>query len=180
MIPILCIEYHVCQAFVKYNWFYVKDAKENEMIEKLVVKFDWANISDEFKNNVYINASLEHAYKSILANLKMRCMHNAFEYVGNTGVRKNQSISGKFYEKDCDCERKYCHIECTDSLKLKAEKVYCTLPGFVVSTDEHRRLLNSIGIKTVSLSLEDVKAQRRVFYKMVCANMGLPLPSIDM
>ena len=61
-----------------------------------------------------------------------------------------------------------------------AEKVYCTLPGFVVSTDEHRRLLNSIGIKTVSLSLNDVKAQRRVFYKMVCANMGLPLPSIDM
>lgn len=180
VVPIICMEYCICKTLERYGWFWTNSAKESEMIEKLIIAFDWNGVSDEIKSDVYVGVSLEHAYKSIVANLRLRCLHNSFEYTGASKVRKAQSLSGMFYEKDCKCERKYCPIDCRDKLEVKAEKLYCSLPVFPVETDEHKKILSKLGINTKKMSKEDIKMERRLFYKKICDNMHLPLFSIEM
>lgn len=180
VIPIICIEYHICKMFDKYNWFYTKDAKALEMIEKLVKTFDWNNISFSIKSDPYVGETLEHAYKNILSLLKMRCLRNEYAYDKKTGARNTQSLYGIFYEKDCACDRIYCGINCIDKLNDKAEKLYASLPLFIVETPEHEKALGELGITIKHLSNTDIKQERKLFYKMICANMGLPMFSINL
>ena len=178
VIPIICIEYHICKILDKDHCLYTKDKKALEMIEKIVRDFDWETLSPYIKNDTYIGESLEHAYKNIISLLAMRCMRNEFEYVGKTNERRPESIWGIFYEKDCICERKYCNIDCSDSLEIKAEKLYRSLPIIVLKIN--KKLLSDLDDKIPFLSNAEIVIERRYFYKKICTNMKLPMPSIYM
>lgn len=178
-IPIICIEYYICKTFEKHDWLLCNGAKHCEMIEKLVKIFDWAGLPADIKNDSYIGASLEHAYKNIIEQLKMKCLRNSFEYDEASQERKVQSLYGRFYEKDCNCERKYCSVRCEDTLEIKAEKLYGSLPVIAIDTDEHKKVLHELGFEINHKNIEEIKKERRAFYKFICNNMKLPLFSID-
>lgn len=179
VIPIICIEYHICKVLYLNNWLYAIDPAEMALVQNLVAEFNYDDLPVDMKGDDYVATSLEHAYKNILSRLKMRCLHNSFEYSGDSKVRKVPSIRGQFYEKDCVCDRKYCKIDCNETLKAKAEKLYCSLPVFAVDDDFHRNLLVSLGIHPVVLSAEDIILERKIFYDKICHNMKLPLISIN-
>lgn len=179
VIPIICIEYHICKVLYLNNWFCAMDSTEMTLIQNLVANFNWDGLPVDIKNDNYVATSLEHAYKNILSRLKMRCLHNSFEYSRNSKVRKASSICGRFYERNCVCDRKYCKIDCNETLKTKAEKLYCSLPVFVVDDDFHRNILVSLGIHPVALSAEEITLERKIFYDKICHTMKLPLISIN-
>ena len=178
VIPIICIEYHICKMFDKYHYFYTRNTKALEMIDKLVKTFDWEHISDAIRNDQYIGESLEHAYKNILDLQRMPCLHNRFQYDRNDRMRNLLSPEGIFYEKDCVCERKFCSIDCKDTIVVKAERLYSLLPVMVVKTEEYHKLFYDLEIEVVDRTHEEIKAERQEFYKMVCNNMKLKMPKI--
>lgn len=177
VIPIICIEYHICKMFDKYQYFCTKNAKALEMIDKLVKTFDWEHILEDIKDDQYTGASLEHVYKNILDLQRMPCLHNRFQYNRNDMTRNLLSPEGIFYEKDCVCERKFCSINCEDIMIVKAERLYSSLPVTVGKTEEYCKLRDDLEIE--DKMHEEIKAERQQFYRMVCNNMKLKMPKIS-
>lgn len=173
VIPIICIEYHICRMYDILDLFYVKHKDAQELIDKIVKKFDWADIDASIKAVDYIKDSLEHAYKFILNKQSMRCLVNRFKYDSTGNTRIVNSIDGILYEKDCTCDRKYCKVNVNYSLEFKSERLYTLLPVFVVETDKHREILYKLSITFNSHSIKDARKERQEFYNMVCNNMGI-------
>lgn len=179
VIPIVCIEYHICQMFNKFDYFYTKQKVAIELIDKIVKTFDWDNLPNNIKTHSKIGNSLEKAYKHIIEQQQMLCLRNNFKYTEDGTTRITHSINGIFYEKDCNCERCFCKINCTENKSIKAEKLYSTLPILVVNTEEHKQLLSKLGVNIIKISNTDIKLERQEFYKMVCNNMKIPVPKIS-
>lgn len=58
-------------------------------------------------------------------------------------------------------------------LKEKAERLYTTLPAYTVSSDEHRKFLETIGINLHKVSNADIKKHIQTLYNKICDNMGI-------
>lgn len=170
IIPIICIEYYICQFLNKYGYMCIKNKNIQNLVEAIVTKFDYREIPSQIASIQKLNMSLEKMYKYIVNNQDMKCLLNVGTY--DNGIRV-KSLSGKFYEDDCSCERKYCKINCKDSISLKVERLYTELPVFPVKSDEHRELLKSFGINVVYKGSKEVRACIQDLYDYVCQNMGV-------
>lgn len=175
--PILCIEYYILRMLVDYGYL---DVAKSIYLTNLIVRFNYSN--EELQNKINQSKkwveSLERFLKYVLINesnrIKQRCIKNNFEYEEKDGklIRK-PSINGIFYEKDCNCERKYCRLNSTDDIGLKAERLYTSLPIFYVEDDIHRKHISNLGIDTKDCDLELKFKEIQEFYDLVCDELGV-------
>jgi hypothetical protein len=158
--PIICLEEITLKMLnIYYKIPYAKT--DFNLVNNIVFMFNWKNVEDKFKNDLYIGKSLEHAYKHILSNLTVKCLHN-----------QDDGIRGKFYLKDCNCERKYCNVlNSEDCLDIKAERLYTSLPLCIPKNDEVCCVWNEIGIHFKKQNVETVKSIIRDKYKVICESM---------
>lgn len=165
IIPIICIEYYICKFLKEYNYIVIK----NEVIKQLANAiigdtFDYSKIPMSILKVNKLNNSLEKMYKHILSNQAMKCMNNKND--------DSYDLYGMFYKCDCRCERKYCSINCTDSLEIKSERLYTSLPVFAVSSPEHREIINRLGIHISNIDINDIYKEVKQFYDDICRSMG--------
>lgn len=121
VIPIVCIEQIILRMLDDLGYL-TKTKITINLIDNLVSKFSWSNLTEEDKKEIS-GKSLEKVYKLILNNQLDKCFVNS----NDTSKRVE---TGRFYKEDCACNRKYCRFDCTDNLKIKAERLYSWLPVF--------------------------------------------------
>jgi hypothetical protein len=93
----------------------------------------------------------------------MKCFHNV-----------NGDIDGKFYKEDCNCEEKYCQtLKCRDGLKLKAERLYTTLPIVKAINNEIIEYWDSIGIQHGDCDIETAFEKIQDKYDKICDSMNI-------
>jgi hypothetical protein len=160
--PIICIEEIVLQMLNKYYSIEVPNRLVN-LVENTVEDFNWAGVSQSFKDDKYIGSSLEHLYKYIISQCIMKCFHNV-----------NGDIDGKFYKEDCNCEEKYCQtLKCRDGLRLKAERLYTTLPIFKAINNEIIEYWDSVGIQHGDCDIETAFEKIQDKYDKICDSMNI-------
>lgn len=178
IMPILCIEYILLKMLSRYEGVISK----NTYIKHLVCNFDYQNASVQslINSNQKLTDSLERVFKFVLTDVsnrsKHRCLANSFEYTEKEKgilVRNESSIKGIFYDKDCKCDSRYCRLGIRDSLELKAEKLYTTLPLFYVDNDVHREYLRKFGINTKDCDITEVFNKVQEFYDIICKELGV-------
>lgn len=171
LLPIVCVEYIMIVMFDKYNYI-GKQSNDNEEILNFVIRnFDWDKLSLNIKNNSFgTEESLEHICKRFISNQRMQCLHNSFKY-DEAANHRMPSILGIFYEKDCDCERKYCYIDSTTSLREKAERLYVQLPLCPIISEEHRNLIKDYGIKVVEEEIGVIRQKQQDYCNYICRKM---------
>ncbi len=172
VIPIICIEYYILKMFIKYNYGNFKKSII-DLVDNLVKDFNANGIIEMNKlPSDYIKASLERVYKHILDEQNAQCFrnHNRYDEHGNIIEDK---VLGKFYKEDCDCERKYCRLNCTDSVSLKAERLYTSLPVFDVDNIEYRALLESYDIFTRDITIDEVLDNCQQLLDEICDVMSI-------
>lgn len=76
--------------------------------------------------------------------------------------------------QDCKCDERYCNMDCRDCLKLKAERMCCTLPVFDVENEDKKSNLESIGINTVEVTISDVIKEQKALYNSIALKLWLP------
>jgi hypothetical protein len=158
--PIICLEEITLKMLNTYYKIPYAKADLN-LVNNIVFDFNWKNVENKFKNDSYINESLEHAYKHILSNLTAKCLHN-----------HEDGIRGKFYLNDCNCERQYCNaLKSDDCLDIKAERLYTSLPICIPKNDEVSVIWNGIGIHLAEQNVENAKLAMRYKYKIICESM---------
>jgi hypothetical protein len=163
IIPYICIEYVVLKMLYEYGYLVFGGELAN-LIENTVAKFQWNNVPDKYKDNEYIKSSLEHTYKFILSNISLKCMWND----------TRNYVHGLFYLQDCSCDRKYCKtLNCTDNLRLKAERLYTTLPSYDAFDDEQIKFWNEQHIKYKLLCMREVYDNVQNMYDEICVSMKL-------
>ena len=172
VVPILCIEYWICQMFVRYNYMCVSK-KADLMVEKLVIDFDWQALLNQVQLNTYESSSLEHTYKSILNQSKMTCQMNHYKYSEDGKTKESIALNGIFYDRNCECDSKFCSIDCSDTLALKAERLYTILPIFHVISDQHQKLLDEFGIDAQCPTIDELKEKCQNLYNTICNSMQL-------
>lgn len=140
---------------------------DNEEVARFV------NYSDYRKN------SLEHVYKELLTFLvfKSKCMLNYTQH-DSSGCIVTNSYHGVFYKSDCICDRKFCRLNCNDSLKEKAERLYTELPIFDVLNDEHESFLSSLGIEVKGTDFKRLFDEVLSLFDEICKSMNIPKPLI--
>jgi hypothetical protein len=164
IIPYICIEYVVLKMLYEYGYL-VSNGDLGNLVENTVTKFNWNNVPDKYKENDYIMASLEHTYKFILGNISLKCMWND---------TKNY-VHGLFYLQDCNCDRKYCKtLDCRDSLRLKSERLYTSLPTYDAFDDEQIKYWNEHHIKYKLSGMREVYDKLQNIYDEVCESMKVP------
>lgn len=185
VIPIICIEYYICKFLRAYDYLYTKNTVVSEMVKYAVVDFRYEEILKVLPlNNKKARQTIEKVYKYIIANLELPCMRNEFKYLPNTKIRDNKKMWGAFYEKDCNCyqvtyaegynyRQIHCDIKCTDELRLKAERLYCLLPVFVVN-DSNSVFIKEMGIRLKHVGIQDVISKMQIFFNEICDTMGEP------
>ena len=171
VVPIICIEYYICKMFYQYGCLCLTHKYKQVLIDNLIAKFDWQNVVNQAQLTHYELESLEHMYKNIISSSKMRCQRNEFKY-DDKGVRETNNLRGIFYEKDCNCDLKFCAIKCRDDILLKAERLYGMLPVFTIVSREHEEYLRKIGYNPVLLDNNDIKKSCQDFYNAICASMN--------
>lgn len=171
IIPIICIEYFICKLLDKLELLQTtKDIED--LIQNLIKVFDWNAITYKHKLDSYIGSSLEHAYKYIVSHQPMQCLHNSFKYNTASKDRNLNSISGVFYEKDCNCNRRYCKPNCIISLKDKAELLYTMLPLFTIVSEDHVNLMKNLNIQTVYMENQKLEVILQKFYDNISTSIN--------
>lgn len=174
VVPIICVEYVILKMLSNYG-----DCITNNIyVQNLVCNFNYRKLINTVDINQIQLHSLEkllkYALSDVCSKTKQRCLSNSFEYINDSGLlsRKQKSVSGIFYEKDCNCERIYCRLNINDDLKLKAEKLYMSLPVYV-SDDEHKKILSDLGIITDNYDVRTKFEEIREFYDLVCQELNV-------
>lgn len=162
VVPIPCIEYVILKLFCSYSYISCSN-RIRHLIRYLVEEFNWGIAKAELGLNY--NGSIEKVYKFLLANQSMLCLRNT--------ISDKNKLSGKFYIKDCDCEERYCRLRCIDSLRLKAERLYTSLPIFDIISKEHAKILYDMGIVTQTLSIGELRLKQSELYKDICTQLGV-------
>lgn len=164
--PIICIEYIVLKILDRYNCL-LPNKNTKDLVDGIIKDFDWDKVSTQHKMDTYIGSSLEHACKHILNSQRMRCMLNV-----NT-LESNNTVNGKYYLSNCDCDRKFCKLNCCDSRTLKAERLTLTLPICHVNDVNQYALWYSLGIVVNNTSIVEVLENIQTFYNKICDSMKL-------
>lgn len=160
VIPIICIEYYVLRMLTTYNYI-----SNNELIRGVVFNFDSGAFTN-YVTKIGCNPSVEKVCKTMLRNLHKVCMHNE--------SREKNPLYGLFYMQDCKCEERYCSVSFRDCLKLKSERMCCTLPVFDVENKDKKTNLEGIGINTVEVTISDVIREQKALYNSITLKLGLP------
>ena len=172
VIPIICIEYYICQMFYKFHYFnYSKNL--SDLIDNLVKTFNYNEVLDRISKDKNLSESLEHIYKHIIENQGMICIHNKFRYDSNGKTRIKNDPRGIFYVKDCNCDRRYCKINSTDSLELKANRLYTELPIYIVDSNDKQTILKEMQIEIYPTTIDEVLQKQQDFYDNICEEMGI-------
>lgn len=177
--PIICIEHIILQMLNRYGYLVVAD-KNEDLVKNLISGFDYQDtaVQSFIVGSSYDKDSLEHLYKHLLSTLASKCMLNKFKRKSNGEIDIN-GISGVFYIKDCDCDRKYCKPSVTDSLELKAERMYTELPVYDVVDSSHTALLDKFGINSTPVNIPTAYEITIDFLNHVCDSMGIERLLID-
>jgi hypothetical protein len=165
--PIICIEEIVVQMLRNYN--YLKTNKEIEdLIINMVDNINPDGISEKHKTDDYITSSLEHLYKFILTHVTDKCLWNS----------NQDNVSGLFYRQSCTCDRKYCHINCTDGIDLKSERLYTSLPIFCPAGNKSITMWDEFKIKYTITTIEEVYSDINKKYSLICERLKIGQISI--
>ena len=169
VIPIICIEYFICQLFWNFGYLHVKGKSAYDLFEHLVASFNWNTIKSIYSFSEYELTSLEHLYKSLLSKTKLMCQRNTSKQ------DKNNSIYGLFYKIDCPCEYTYCSIQCNDDIILKAERLLYELniPVFMSSKQQIYLQQHNL-IHANSQTLKSYYDSIQSFYDNVCEQLQVP------
>lgn len=159
LLPIVCIEYYVLHMLVTYGYI-----PNSAILQGVVFDFD-ASVVKAYVGTIGCKESLEKVCKNIVSSLADLCKRNT--------NKSDNNIYGLFYREDCICDRKFCKEDCNDSLKLKAERLYCSLPLFDVVDDKHKEYLSSVGISTTTVSYVDVFDRQKKLYDDISRKLGL-------
>lgn len=161
VLPILCMEYLLLQLVRSLS---IGDypVREQEELELLLFEKDGGVVPSSVVDRLH-NESLERVCKRILSHHRYPCFRN------KTKVSSN--VYGKFYQENCgNCNTDI--FKCKFSLELdlleKAERLYTLLPLFDVVSAEHEGYLRSLGLNTVSSSVNEAIDKCQVFYDCLC------------
>lgn len=163
LVPIICVEQIILDMLWKFEYISSSDTKTAKRLQCSVVDFDYNELCASIPNAESVG-SIEHLFKYILNNTKQRCLRN-------TNYGKN-TIFGKFYTSECNCEYPYCKLNIDDSIRLKAERLYTSLPVFTVINDEHFQFLKNNDINLTKINLDDLRDNRRDLFKKLSKSMG--------
>lgn len=160
VIPIVCIERIIMQMLNKYNYF-VHSKKSGVLFECIGDDFKWQLLPEEYKD-----VSLEHLYKLIISSQILFCQQNV--------NRAANRIQGQFYRLGCDeCVNRRCQKDLKDSLRVKAERLYTSLPVFKVVSDEHAQVLNELKIRFRASNVPEILQGIQKDYDKICKQMNL-------
>lgn len=160
IIPIICVEYYVLRMLTTYNY-----VSTDESINEVVFNFD-LGVFTNYVTKIGCNPSVERVCKTLLRSLHKVCMRNESS--------KQNPLYGLFYMQDCECDERYCSIGCRDCLRLKAERMCCTLPVFDVENEDKKSNLEGIGINTVEVTISDAIKEQKALYNSIALKLGLP------
>ncbi len=166
VVPIICIEYYLFWSV--YELGYIKCNNNSTVIAKryLIDEPNFSELRMHFKKR---SSSIEKLYKIFFdknpSYNNTMCMIN--------GEPSNDM--GFYYLIDCkSCTIKDCPLGCNDSLSLKAERLYTSLPVFDVVDDNHKCLLESFDISFKDLSPENLLCNLQEFYTNICDVFDFP------
>lgn len=152
---------------------YNKLKEVSDLIDNLVKTFNYNEVLDRISKDKNLSESLEHIYKHIIENQGMICIHNKFRYDSNGKTRIKNDPRGIFYVKDCNCDRRYCKINSTDSLELKANRLYTELPIYIVDSNDKQTILKEMQIEIYPTTIDEVLQKQQDFYDNICEEMGI-------
>lgn len=172
-VPIVCIEYYLCKFLNEYKYICISNNEIKELNEAIVEKpFNYYKVPSSILSIDKLRNSLEKMYKHIIKNQDMKCMSNRFEYDRVTNSRIN-SLFGLFYDRDCTCEDFYCRIGIKDSIDIKAERLYTSLPVFAVESEEHREAIDKLGVALENIDIQTLQFKMQGLYDEICDSMGI-------
>ena len=172
--PILCIEYIILKMLLTYG--YLRDTIVRDAV---ALDFSSNSIKDLVARDKKASKTMEKLMKSILIDISSksgkRCLRNSFKYSNIDGVmtRRTDSRFGVFYESDCLCDMYRCTLDVRNTLKIKAEELYVSLPVFITGGFEHDNLIKSIGINFEDSSIDEASNIFKDFYDSLCDKNGL-------
>lgn len=158
VIPIICAEYTLLRMLVRYGYLYDicrKDDGLRNFVEDYIINLGNSRTDTE--------ASLEKMCKSVIRRHLPRCLQN------------KQSRSGKFMCKDCDCtECDLLDSGCSDKLSVKAERMYTSLPLFVVPDEvDFSEITKACGLSYKQTSVEKAFEEINEFYDRLRDMFGI-------
>lgn len=172
--PILCIEYIILKMLLTYGYL-----TDTIVVDAVALDFRSNSIKDLLARDKNASKTMEKLMKSILVDISSksgkRCLRNSFKYSNIDGVmtRKMDSRFGIFYENDCLCNIYRCSLGIRNTLKVKAEELYVSLPVFVTGGYEHENFIKSIGVNFEDNSFGAVSNIFKDFYDLLCDKNGL-------
>ena len=172
--PILCIEYIILKMLLTYGYL-----TDTIVMDAVALDFRSNSIKDLLERDKNASKTMEKLMKSILVDISSksgkRCLRNSFKYSNIDGVmtRKMDSRFGIFYENDCMCDIYRCSLGIRNTLKVKAEELYVSLPVFITGGFEHESFIKSIGVNFEDNSICAVSNIFKDFYDLLCDKNGL-------
>lgn len=159
IIPILCIEYFICKALVKRDVLDIRGVKS--IVDNMVLNCSFSQVDSKM-----CGKSHEKTLKKVFLDNKSRCYRNT--------INKANSIYGKFYLADCDCDPKFCYKQCIGlSQSIKAAYIYSELP-IIVLDDDTTSILGKLGINIRQVDYDVVQLNIQEQYNRIAKDMGLP------
>lgn len=172
-VPIICIEYYLCKFLNDYKYMYIRNNEIKELNSAIGEgAFDYSKVPSNILSIDKLRNSLEKMYKHIIKNQAMKCMNNRFEYDKTTNSRVD-SLFGMFYDKDCTCENFYCKAGTKDTISIKAERLYTSLPIFIVSSKKHEKVINKLGITFKNVDIQTLQLKIQKLYDEICDSMKI-------
>jgi hypothetical protein len=160
--PIICIEEIVVNMLRNYDYLHTNNEIE-DLIINMVDNINHDGINEKHKTDDYITSSLEHLYKYILTHVTDKCLWNS----------NQDNVAGLFYRQSCTCDRKYCRINCTDGIDLKAERLYTSLPIFCPASNKSIAMWDNFKIKYTITTIEEVYSDINKKYSLMCERLKI-------
>ena len=158
LITIPCIEYFILQYLLQVSERCF-DKASLRIVKNILNDFHFDGIPETLYNNGNF-VSVEKILKHYLNNNINKCLINE-------NVMKNP-IVGKFYKESCNCEKKYCRLNCTGEKSLvdKAYGLYRLLP-FKPFDSRMDFLLNLYHDHRISIEYQTLQRKiQKIYYKM--------------
>lgn len=169
VIPILGIEYFVVNCLVNYSYI-----ERSKLLDELLLKGELNLTKARFNKNA-TELNLEKVFKELIKTEGLKCMRNETKRTKNeVDSYKSEDFLdndlGSFYLRDCCCSD--CSIECTDSLALKAERLYSELPVIEIVDDKHESLMKKYSINLVDTDIECAVKEYIEIYNKYAKKLG--------
>lgn len=163
-VPIVCIEYYLFWSVYNLGYIRCNSRSTTLALEHLILHPSFSELSSCFKKR---SESIEQMYKIFFDKKpgynNVKCMIN--------GIPSEDF--GLFYRIDCDnCSIKDCPLGCSDTLVLKAERLYTSLPVFAVVDTTHEKLLRDLSLSFKSISPQELLDNVKNFYNNMCKLFG--------